>query len=148
MPRQYEIEKRRIDRQRRAKEIAPNMSNSRKSDDEASGPNSPTLEENQFSLETNDKRIRKALVKTYLQVQSKLEKQTQFDCSLSGSTLVGIYHHENTIYFANAGDSRGIIVGESTPARSAEYMHERGGDAFSDVQIVILASTRDHKPDL
>jgi hypothetical protein len=27
-------------------------------------------------------------------------------------------------------------------------MHERGGDASQDIQIVILAQTRDHKPDL
>ena len=62
-------------------------------------------------------------------MQNKLEKQTGFDCSLSGSTLVAVYQQENTIYFANAGDSRGIVIGESTPAHSADYMHERGGDA-------------------
>ena len=27
-------------------------------------------------------------------------------------------------------------------------MHERGGDASQNLQIVILAQTRDHKPDL
>mmetsp|Transcript_28795 Transcript_28795/g.38406 ORF Transcript_28795/g.38406 Transcript_28795/m.38406 type:complete len:112 (+) Transcript_28795:3123-3458(+) len=101
-----------------------------------------------FTIETNDKRIRKALVSTYLQVQAKMEKQTGFDCSLSGSTLVGMYQSGNTMYFANAGDSRGIVIGESSPALSAEYQHERGGDGFSDVQIVILSQTRDHKPDL
>ena len=27
-------------------------------------------------------------------------------------------------------------------------MHERGGDGTQDIQIMILASTRDHKPDV
>ena len=80
-----------------------------------------------------------------MQVQSKLEKQTGFDCSLSGSTVVGIYQHENTIYFANAGDSRGIVIGQSI---DQNYMPERGGDGSQDTQIMIMAQTRDHKPDL
>ena len=68
----------------------------------------------QLDAEQNDKQIRKAMVQSFLQVQSKMEKQTGFDCSLSGSTVVGIYKERKTIYFANAGDSRGIIIGQTT----------------------------------
>ena len=91
MPRQYELEKRRLERQKQAKDLVTGLAAGRPTDDESSQPGSPTLQENQFGVETNDKRIRKALVTTYLQVQSKLEKQTGFDCNLSGSTLVGCY---------------------------------------------------------
>ena len=79
--------------------------------------------ENNQAIESNDKRIKKALTATFLNVQQKLEKQTGFDCSLSGSTLVAIYYHENKVYFANAGDSRAIIIGEGRPSHSQEYMH-------------------------
>lgn len=99
------------------------------------------------SPEAEDKRIRKALVASFLQVQAKLERQTGFDASLSGSTVVAVYQHGNTMYFANAGDSRGIVIGEST-RNNQEQMHERGGDGTQDTQIMILAQTRDHKPDL
>ncbi len=81
-------------------------------------------------------------------MQSKLEAQTGFDCSLSGSTLVAVYYQENKVYFANAGDSRAIIIGEARPSHSQEYMYERGGDGSQDFQIVIMAQTRDHKPDM
>ena len=64
---------------------------------------------------------------SFLQVQAKLEKQTGFDCTLSGSTVVGLYQKENTTFFANAGDSRAIIIGESV-RRSEDYMPERGMD--------------------
>ena len=79
-----------------------------------------------------------------------MEKQTGFDCSLSGSTVVAVFTKENTIYFANAGDSRGIIIGQTTTSgQNQEYMHEqRGGDASQDFQIEIMAQTRDHKPEL
>ena len=100
-----------------------------------------------MAAESLDKRTRRGLISTFLQVQTKLESQTQFDCSLSGSTVVGLYQHENTVYFANAGDSRGIIIGQTT-GHNQEYMHERGGDGTQDIQIMILAQTRDHKPDL
>lgn len=69
------------------------------------------------------------MVTTFLNVQDRMQKQTAFDPSLSGSTLVATYLQENTFYFANAGDSRSIVIGESSPAHSQEYMHERGGDA-------------------
>ena len=64
-----------------------------------------------------------------------MEKQTGFDCSLSGSTVVAIYKERKTIYFANAGDSRGIIIGETTGRyNDQEYMHEqRGGDGTKDI---------------
>ena len=53
--------------------------------------------------------------------------------------MVGVYQHENVIYFANAGDSRGIVIGEST---------SQSPDAGEETQIMILAQTRDHKPDM
>ena len=59
-----------------------------------------------------DHKIKKALVKTFLQVQEKLEKQTNFDCRLSGSTVVSLYQKDNQIIFANCGDSRAILIGE------------------------------------
>ncbi len=88
--------------------------------------------ENNQGIETNDKRIKKSLTSTFLNVQSKLESQTGFDCSLSGSTLVAVYYQENKVYFANAGDSRAIIIGEARSSHSQEYMYERGGDGSQD----------------
>ena len=83
MPRQYEVEKRRIDRQSADGGITD--------DDQTGSSAQPTLPENQHGTETNERRIRKAMVTTFLNVQDKLQKQTAFDCSLSGSTLVAVY---------------------------------------------------------
>jgi len=32
-----------------------------------------------------------------------------FDCNLSGSTLISVFIHENKLYCGNVGDSRAII---------------------------------------
>ena len=81
-----------------------------------------------------------------MNVQAKLEKQTGFDCKLSGSTLVSVYQKQNTFIFGNAGDSRAIVIGQTND--QSEYMHggERGGQR--DCSLVIMSQTRDHKPDL
>ena len=69
----------------------------------------------------------------------------QFDCSLSGSTVISVYQRENTIIFGNCGDSRAIVIGETLDTKNQEY-EERGGSDLGD-SIVIMAMTRDHKPD-
>ena len=51
-----------------------------------------------------------------------IENQAEFDASLSGSTVVGIYQRGNTIYFANAGDSRAIVIGEKIVDHQDESM--------------------------
>ena len=60
-----------------------------------------------------EQRIHNALVTSFLTVQQGLEEQQTFDCMLSGSTVVVAYLHEKTMYFANAGDSRGIVIGQT-----------------------------------
>ena len=55
---------------------------------------------------------------------------------MSGSTVVGIYKKRKTIYFANAGDSRGIVIGQTTGRLNDE---QHGGDGTQDIQIMILA---------
>ena len=70
--------------------------------------------ENELSeSEQVDKKVKKALITSFLSVQQKLERQTNFDCSLSGSTLVGVYQRENQIFFSNCGDSRAVLIGEA-----------------------------------
>lgn len=95
MPKQFEHEKKKIERQKQTAKTTKNGANE--------------LSESELV----DPRIKKALIATFLQVQNKLEKQTNFDCSLSGSTVVGCYQSGNHFYFANAGDSRAIIIGET-----------------------------------
>lgn len=34
---------------------------------------------------------------------------SDFDCNLSGSTLISVFIHENKLYCANVGDSRAVI---------------------------------------
>ena len=59
MPKQYESEKRRLDRQRQAKDLVSNF--------KAPAPGEDPNESNAAN-ESNDKRIKKALVACYLQV--------------------------------------------------------------------------------
>ena len=136
MPKQYEVEKRKIDRHKQAKEMINGYKNGKGSD--AEPHSSGSASNKQQPIESEDRRIKKSLVQSFLQVQSKLESQKGFDCDLSGSTVVAVYFKENTFYFANAGDSRGIIIGE-TKNYGQEYMHERGGDGTQDLQIMILS---------
>ena len=81
---------------------------------------------------------------SFLTVQSKIEQQN-FNSDLSGSTVVGCYQRENQIIFANCGDSRAILIGETVENHNQEY-EERGGSDLGD-SIVIMATTRDQKPD-
>jgi len=117
MPKQYENDKKRLDRQKQAKDLSQNFNIGKKGELDSS-PQSQTQKDGQQNIESNDKRIKKAITSTFLNVQQKLEKQTGFDCSLSGSTLVALYLKENKVYFGNAGDSRGIVIGESRPSHS------------------------------
>lgn len=87
MPKQFEQEKKRLDRQKQAKELVSNL---KKPED---GPSNMAQDrhESQGSSESNDHIIRKSLIATFLGVQQKLENQAGFDCSLSGSTVIGVY---------------------------------------------------------
>ena len=140
LPKQYEQDKKKIDKQKQAKDLVQSFRKVPEQEQQ--------LAQESGGFESNEKRIKRCLVSSFLGVQQKLEKQNGFDCSLSGSTVVGVYMKENDFYFANAGDSRAIIIGEQSKSHNQEYMHERGWDASQDTQIVILSQTRDHKPDL
>ena len=94
-----------------------------------------------------DKTIRKSLTQCFTQVHAMIEQQAEFDASLSGSTVVGIYQRGNTIYFANAGDSRAIVIGESIAGHQDDSMVDQGSDGSQNSPIVILDQTRDQKPD-
>lgn len=79
MPKQYEQEKRRLDRQAKAKELVSNHASvvrttQDKSSHFESSPNTPRLVENRLGVDTNDKRIRKAMVSTFINLQAKLEQ--------------------------------------------------------------------------
>ena len=94
-----------------------------------------------------DKTIRKCLTQSFTQVHAMIENQAEFDASLSGSTVVGIYQRGNTIYFANCGDSRAIVIGENLVGHQDDSMIDQGSDGSQNSPIVIMDQTRDQKPD-
>lgn len=84
MPKQYESEKRKFDRQRTAKDLVQGYKNHKAQHQAMHGgsdaeqpwqEHSDSKKDEELSpVEANDRRIRKALVTCYLQVQQKLEK--------------------------------------------------------------------------
>ena len=64
-----------------------------------------------------------------------------------GTTACVVLITADEIICANAGDSRAIVIGQ-TNDKEAAFTHggERGG--MRDNSLVIMAQTRDHKPDL
>ena len=144
MPKQFEQEKRSAERMAKSKDLVGHFKSN--PNDSAYSSKSQTNRDTD-SATTLFKQMNKVITATFLETQKKLEKQTQFDCKLSGSTLVTVYQKQNTFIFGNAGDSRAIIFGH-TNDNGSEYLHggERGGQ--KDNSLVIMAQTRDHKPDL
>ena len=144
MPKHFENDKKAIERSKKPKETHDQFRQGQNESHYSSKDNTNREGDSGTALFKN---IEKAMVSTFLGVQSKLEKQTQFDCKLSGSTLVTCYCKQNTFIFGNAGDSRAIVIGQ-TNDKEAAFVHggERGG--MRDNSLVIMAQTRDHKPDL
>lgn len=77
----------------------------------------------------NEQSIKKILKEAYLQTHNDLCK-SHIDVNFSGTTCVTCLIHDNTIYTANAGDSRAIVMGSNQNGK-----------------LDVKALSRDHKPD-
>lgn len=52
----------------------------------------------------------KALTKAFLDVNNAIQKETNIDCSFSGTTGILVYINGKNLYSANAGDSRAVLA--------------------------------------
>lgn len=77
----------------------------------------------------SEQSIRKILKEAYLQTHNDLCR-SHIDIDFSGTTCVTSLIHDNTIYTANAGDSRAIIVSQSQGMKAE-----------------VIELSKDHKPD-
>ncbi|KAL4445261.1 hypothetical protein ABPG74_022074 [Tetrahymena malaccensis] len=72
---------------------------------------------------------RKVLNEIYEEANEKLNYESNIDILFSGSTVVSVYFHKNSIFCANIGDSRAILGKKNTQ------------DKWS-----VIPLSRDHKP--
>ena len=84
------------------------------------------IEENLWSKHS----VRESLSKSFLETNKILMKNGKFDVHLSGSTWWTVLFYGNHMFWANSGDSRAVIVGQT---------HDKG-------ELIVKSASRDHKP--
>jgi protein phosphatase 2C family protein 2/3 len=65
-----------------------------------------------------DSNIEKALIETFVQVDEDLEEQEHIEPLYSGTTACVVIMRRNTLYIANAGDSRAVLARKKAPHSS------------------------------
>jgi len=61
----------------------------------------------------SDDKVKKALISAYRKTNAQL-RGSAIDDSLSGTTAIGVFLKDQTLYVANTGDSRAILIGVDT----------------------------------
>jgi serine/threonine protein phosphatase PrpC len=74
--------------------------------------------------------LKKVIKAAYAGLQEKLERQTVFDVTASGSTLSQVFITRDLLMIANLGDSKAVVLGRESSTGNLSVMFE----------------SRDHKP--